>query len=220
METQAVANVLLRFSRTSERRMRTNFVLIDLENVKPASFELLNHDHFRVMVFVGAKQAKVSFDFAESLQRLGGKAEYIRIVGNGPNALDFHIAYYIGRLAKDDPSAYFHIISKDAGFDPLIAHLKTQEIFAQRTPSIDDIPLIKSANSKSISDRIAVVLSRLDSMKEAKPRRLKTLSSTVTSLFPHQLTERDVAELLEELERRGSIMIHEGKVAYGALPSS
>ena len=68
--------------------MRTNYVLIDLENVKPASFEFINHDHFRVVVFVGAKQAKVSFDFADSLQRLGGKAEYIRIVGNGPKARD------------------------------------------------------------------------------------------------------------------------------------
>ena len=48
--------------------MRTNYVLIDLENVKPTSFELLNHDHFRVIVFVGSNQAKVSFDFADSLR--------------------------------------------------------------------------------------------------------------------------------------------------------
>jgi hypothetical protein len=194
--------------------MRTNYVLIDLENVKPSSFESLNHDHFRVMVFVGSNQAKVPFDFADSLQRLGAKAEYIRIAGNGPNALDFHIAYYIGRLSKEDPNAYFHIISKDAGFDPLIAHLKTQKIFAQRVKSIDDIPLVKSTNSKSLSDRIDVVIARLNALKAAKPRRMKTLASTVAALFQQQLTECDVAELLQELERRGIITVNEGKVGY------
>ncbi len=166
------------------------------------------------MVFVGSGQAKVSFDFADSLQRLGAKAEYVRIVGNGPNALDFHIAYHIGRLSKEDPTAYFHIISKDAGFDPLIAHLKTQKIFAQRAKSIDDIPLVKSANSKSLSDRIDVVVGKLNALKAAKPRRMKTLASTVAALFHQQLTECNMAELLQELERRGIITVADGKVGY------
>ena len=34
--------------------MRTNFVLIDSENVKPEYIEKLQHEHFRVIVFVGA----------------------------------------------------------------------------------------------------------------------------------------------------------------------
>jgi hypothetical protein len=194
--------------------MRTNYVLIDLENVKPPSFELLNQDHFRVMVFVGSNQAKLPFDFADSLQRLGGKAEYVRIVGNGPNALDFHIAYYIGRLAVEDPSAYFHIISNDAGFDPLIKHLKAQKIFAQRAKSIDDIPLVKSANSKSLSDRIDVVLSRLKGLKAAKPRRLKTLESTIASLFQSQLSDIEMAELIEELQQRKALNVSDGNVSY------
>ena len=54
------------------------------------------------------------------MQSLGADAEYVRIEGNGPNALDFHIAFYIGNIAAKDPDCYFHIISKDTGFDPLI----------------------------------------------------------------------------------------------------
>ena len=45
------------------------------------------------MVFVGANQRRVPFDMASAIQRMGDKAEYIKISGNGPNALDFHIAY-------------------------------------------------------------------------------------------------------------------------------
>jgi len=51
---------------------------------------------------------------------MGERAEYVRISGNGSNALDFHIAFYIGQLAAHEPDAYFHIISKVTGFDPLI----------------------------------------------------------------------------------------------------
>ena len=76
--------------------MRNNIVLIDFENVQPESLELLAQDHFRVLVFVGANQARLPFEVAASLQKLGARAEYIKISGNGSNALDFHIAYYVG----------------------------------------------------------------------------------------------------------------------------
>jgi hypothetical protein len=65
-----------------------------------------------VIVFLGANQGNLPFEVAVSLQQLGSRAEYIEISGRGPNALDFHIAYYIGRLAAEEPSAYFHIISR------------------------------------------------------------------------------------------------------------
>ena len=39
--------------------MRTNYVLIDFENVQPESLVGLQQDHFKVLVFVGANQTKV-----------------------------------------------------------------------------------------------------------------------------------------------------------------
>ena len=73
--------------------MRTNYVLIDFESVQTKSLELLTHDHFKVIVFVGANQGKLPFELAVSLHQLGSRAEYIKISGHGLNALDFHIAY-------------------------------------------------------------------------------------------------------------------------------
>ena len=46
------------------------------------------------MVFIGANQTKVTIEFASLLQQLGTRAQYLRISGNGRNALDFHIAFY------------------------------------------------------------------------------------------------------------------------------
>jgi PIN domain len=124
--------------------MATHYVLVDFENVQPRNVGLLRGGPFRIKVFVGASQSKVSFDTAQVLQSFGPDAEYIQISGNGPNALDFHIAYYIGQLAATHPDASFHIISKDTGFDPLIKHLKSRGIECKRSAAIADIPHIKA----------------------------------------------------------------------------
>jgi hypothetical protein len=53
-----------------------------------------------------------------ALQSLGGNAEYVQVETAGRNTLDFHI----GTLSVQDPSAQFHIISKDSGVDALMGH--------------------------------------------------------------------------------------------------
>src|SRR5450756_2082834 len=87
--------------------LRTNVVLIDFESVQPASLSALEQDHYRVVVFVGATQAKLPFEVVSAIQRMGERAEYVKITGSGSNALDFHIAFYIGRIAAQDPTAFF-----------------------------------------------------------------------------------------------------------------
>jgi hypothetical protein len=197
--------------------MRTNYVLIDYENVQPDSLDVLDAEHFKVLLFVGASQTKLTFEVAEAMQRLGVRAQYIKIAGNGSNALDFHIAFYIGHIAAGDETAYFHIISKDTGFDPLVQHLKGKKISVVRSKSIEYIPLLKAANTKSLPDKIAVAVANLRQRGASKPRTVKTLSSTVSSLFQKQLAEPELVELVGELQRLGYIIVHENKVAY-ALP--
>ena len=199
--------------------MRTNYVLIDYENVQPTSLSGLDAEHFRVLVFVGASQNKLTFETALALQKLGARAEYVKIAGNGSNALDFHIAFYIGHLSAQDPTAFFHIISKDTGFDPLIQHLKERKVFASRSKDVMDIPLLKAANSKSVPEKIDVVVANLQQRGASKPRTLKTLTSTINSLFQKQLTEEDLHALLKALQAKGFIAVNETKVTY-ALPAT
>lgn len=68
--------------------LNTNIILIDFESVQPESLEALGHHQFKVMIFIGASQTKVPFEIATALQQMGSKAEYIKISGNGKNALD------------------------------------------------------------------------------------------------------------------------------------
>lgn len=194
--------------------MRTNYVLIDFESVQPEDLLLLEQDHFKVMVFVGASQGKVSFEVASALQKMGTNAEYVKISGNGPNALDFHIAYYIGKIAAADPSVYFHIISNDKGFDPLIAHLKTTKIFASRAKSVGEIPLVKVATSKSPQDRVEIVVAKLLQSNGSKPRTVKTLSSAIHSIFQKTLSDNDVSSVLASLQAQKHISVNGNKVTY------
>ncbi|KRG42878.1 hypothetical protein ARC78_07785 [Stenotrophomonas pictorum JCM 9942] len=141
---------------------RINYVLIDHENVQPTDLQLLDREDVRLWVFVGAGQARLSADLAIQMQAMRERADYVRISGNGSNALDFHIAFYIGQLAREDPRGFFHIISRDTGFDPLIEHLKAKKIFACRSTAIAQMPLFKPVVAKAVAASPAVT-------PEAKP---------------------------------------------------
>jgi hypothetical protein len=195
--------------------MRTNYILIDYENVQPKTLASLKSDQpFKVYLFVGASQTKLNFEVVEAMQALGEHAHYIKISGNGPNALDFHIAYYIGRLAMSDANCFFHIISKDTGFDPLIAHLKSQKIYACRSKDVADIPLLKATNSKTSTEKLEVVLNNLRQRGAGRPRTIKTLSGTIESLFLKQLAVGELDEILAALKKSGHVTVDGTKVAY------
>lgn len=200
--------------------MRKNYVLIDFENLQPKDIAILDHDHFKIMLFVGANQSRIPFALAAEMQRMGERAQYIKISGNGPNALDFHIAFYIGQIAVEDPDAYIHVISKDSGFDPLIQHLKSQKIFACRSKEISDIPLLRISNSKTEDEKVLAVVANLRQRGASKPRTPKTLASTVASLFQKKLSEEELNQLLALLQRKGFTEVSANKVTYNlpALP--
>lgn len=195
--------------------MRPNIVLVDLENVQPDTLERLVPDHFRVLIFVGPHQTRIGIDLACSMQRLGSRGEYIQVSANGKNALDFHIAYQLGRLAVQQPDAYFHIVSKDTGFDPLIAHLKAQKVLAARVPSVDEIAALKLSPAAPAPQRLDAVIERLRRPNATRPRSRKTLGTTINALFQKQLTDDDIAKLIGNLVAKGVVEIDAAdKVSY------
>ena len=198
--------------------MRINYVLIDFESVQPDSLELLAQDPFRTVLFLGATQSKLPTKIAVAIQSMGDRAQYVVIAGNGPNALDFHIAFYIGRMAAADNSAFFHVISKDTGFDPLLAHLKGLGILSHRHTAIADIPLLKPATSAESGHGVEAVLTQLAKMKAARPRKVNTLKSTIAAVFQKKITEAQLDYLIQDLQQRKWITVDTGKVTY-TLPT-
>lgn len=194
--------------------MATNYVLIDFENVQPGNLEVLKHHSFRVLVFVGATQTKVPFDLATAMQALGDCAQYVKIAGSGKNALDFHIAYYVGELATKEPDAFFHIISRDTGFDPLIRHLKSKKVKVQRERDLAEIPVLRLSSATSNDEKISAIVKNLAGRGQSRPRKVRTLSNTIDSLFTENLSEQKLAALVKELEQRQYIEVNNGNVSY------
>lgn len=197
--------------------MPTNYVLIDFENVQPKNLEILAKHPFKVFVFVGANQTKVSIDLATAMQGLGDNAEYIRISGNGRNALDFHIAYYIGQLLAEDPVGLYHIISKDTGFDPLIKHLQTKKVKISRESDLAEIPVLRISSATSNDEKIGAIIKNLAGRGQSRPRKVKTLANTINSLFTQKLSEKQLSDLIEALAKQKYITIDDNKVTY-SLP--
>ena len=196
--------------------MKTNYIMIDMENVIPDNLELLDQEWVRVFLFVGKNQTKLPISMVKAVHRLGSRAQYVEMSGTGHNALDFHIAFYIGRIAATDKDAYFHIISKDTGFDPLIAHLKQEHVFADRVTKIEEIPALIQVRiaSKPFSERISFAKERLLKPNAPRPRTRKTLTSHIAAMFLKALSDADISSIIDELFNDGCIRENGKRLVY------
>jgi len=194
--------------------LKTNYILVDFENVQPKTLTQLTDHPFKVLVFVGSNQSKIPLELVRLLQPLGDHVEYIQISGKGPDALDFHIAYYIGELCAKDPTGYFHIISKDKGFDPLIVHLRSKKIRVVRSVEISEIPMLKISNATTMDDRIVAVTNNLIGRGTSVPRKNTTLLNTVKAMFANEISGDELQRIIDELIKRKLVILKDGRVSY------
>ena len=156
--------------------MGAHFFLIDFENVQPTGIGSLVPGSCKIMIFLGQNQSKVPVALSRVLQPLGADVEYLQISGSGSNAVDFHIAFYIGRLAMSHPDARFTIVSKDTGFDPLVKHLTSLKIACIRAASM-------SGPMKSSSPKATPVL-KPTAAKPASAAKPKPAKNVVVTFLP------------------------------------
>src|ERR1700755_904665 len=99
--------------------MSDRVLFVDLENVQKIDISLIPAD-VRVVVFYGLTQKRLPAELVTKAQPLGVRLEWKKISGQGPNALDFHIAFYLGSELAGNPKSECIVLSKDTGFDPLM----------------------------------------------------------------------------------------------------
>ena len=187
----------------------TTYILIDYENVQPTDLAAIQNGAFKVKLFLGANQIKIPVSFAVAIQRMGENAEYVQLESSGPNALDFHIAYYIGRISAVEPKAAFQIISNDAGFDPLIVHLKAKGISVQRSVSISS-----AVEVPDLDAWFEIVVDHLARQNGSKPTNKKSLLNLIRTLFKKKLGEGEINLLVRTLCDRKIVRIEGSRVGY------
>jgi hypothetical protein len=111
-----------------------NHIFVDFENVHEVEHSVIGQESVRLTLLLGPNQKKLDADLVEKLLQHASSVHLVRLTNSGRNALDFTLAYYVGRAAVLDPSGFFHIISRDTGYDPLVAHLRSNAVQARRHP--------------------------------------------------------------------------------------
>lgn len=137
--------------------MPKHVLLVDYENVPRIDLSDLN-ESYRAIVFVGATQQPPRAARNKATAHRFKRVTFQRILGSGKNALDFHIAFELGRIYETSRDTICVVVSRDKGFDPLLAYLNSGGLQSYRVGSTMEL------SEDRASDRNFVESSRDASM--------------------------------------------------------
>lgn len=220
----------------------TPVLLVDFENIQDLDYlKKLRNTDFEVRVFLGPHQSKLPASLVRQAQPFGTRLQWIQMEGNGKNALDFHIAYTIGLLVAEDRKRRIFVLSKDSGFDPLLAYLAKRSIACERieelgkflttkesppakpAPSITQVIVVgqqpspppapekPSGKSPTLTD---VILHINSIPPRTRPKKPKTLAAHLASHFKKQSPGNDFSQAVKELAKLGKITVTGDKLSY------
>jgi PIN domain len=171
-------------------------LLVDFENVQQVDLSRLD-DSTDVIIFVGASQKSIPIELVTSAQKLGTRIEWQKVEGNGKNALDFHIACHLGRVLEKSPQFHCIVLSKDKGFDPLLRQLNKIGLKCKRINSLLELDPRSAPVEDSNYKRVLEILGK--SEKKGRPRKLKTLSQHISSIFQKKIEQKDIDHIIDML---------------------
>jgi hypothetical protein len=224
---------------TPELPLPINHVFVDFENVHKVDLTVIGRKAVSFTLLVGARQTRLDAALVEKLFEHAISVQLVRLASSGNNALDFTLAYYVGRAVAADPTGHFYIISKDTGFDPLIEHLRSRHISAWRHGSFEALPFVGHARVAStpatarktklqpqpksapatLGERETRVLEHFRKPSATRPRTEKTLVRFLVGYFGRKITETDALNMVEALGQAGHVVIGDkGKVTYDLEP--
>jgi len=123
-----------------------NLLLVDLENKQRVDLSILD-ESYRAVIFVGANQEPPKAARRAGTAHRFRRVDFLKISGSGKNALDFHIAFELGRTFETAPTTVCYVLSGDKGFDPLLTYLNAQGMSCKRVESLQDLKLPSAATA-------------------------------------------------------------------------
>lgn len=171
-------------------------------------------ESFQIVIFVGASQKSVPIELVANAQKLGGRIEWQRVDASGSNALDFFIACQLGRVLEKSPQLHCIVLSKDKGFDPLLRHLNKAGLKCKRLNSLLELDP-KTAQPEEPNPNYKRVVELLGkSEKKSRPRKRKTLSQHISSMFQKKLAQSDIDRIIDILFANKLISETNGTITY------
>ncbi|OPX90094.1 MAG: hypothetical protein A4E53_01309 [Pelotomaculum sp. PtaB.Bin104] len=187
------------------------YLYIDYENVQDVNVDVIKKS-IKVTIIVGKDQTKVPIDLVQKTQPFGNAVEWIRVNGKGRNALDFFIAYFLGKDVAADREKTFIIYSKDTGYDPLINYLKKSGIKAKRIVSFQELGQNKTisideAGMKKVKESLIKVAAN------KRPKKRSSLTGFIVALLKG-LPKQDIDNIIEDLFIKKIVYEENGIIKY------
>lgn len=194
-----------------------SILFVDYENVGKVDLNAIPADVL-VPFFFGASQKSVPTEFMKAALKLGQRFIPIDIEGQGTNALDFHIAFYLGEYLTMNVAADCIILSKDKGFDPLVTHLRGRKFNVRRAITLSEAfasRAVSAATKAAGASPIESALKWLGEMQpRARPRKRKSLMAHLSTRFAKKLSEAELQSLIETLIAEKKVTEVDGSLGY------
>ncbi len=198
-------------------------LLIDFENIQPNNLDNLLHPDLNILIFFGANQKKMDIHLSESLCNLQNKVKkihFIYVKQVGKNALDFCLAYYIGRITLEDKNADITILSKDTDYDSLISQVRHENTAKsiRRKAALDTkgaAPALLQAPNPLPAHAFKTILAALVSYPTKLPTEQDKLIKVLKSLVKKKLNIKD-----QELCKKTTKNIFERLLQQGFIQQS
>lgn len=117
----------------------TVHVFVDYENIKRIDPGVFAVKGATFTLLLGPQNRTLDVALVEQLMAHAVSIELVRLAEPGRNAVDFALAYYLGRKVVTDPAACFYLVSKDTGYDPLIVHLRSRNVRIRRLADFESL---------------------------------------------------------------------------------
>jgi hypothetical protein len=170
-----------------------NHVFIDFENVHLIDLSLIGAESYHFTLFIGSKQTKLDTALVEALLAHASSVQLVRVTTSGKNALDLVLAAYVGQAVLANPTARFHIVSKDKDYDALITHLRGRRIAIQRHA---DCTML-GAGPKSPRPELKAAAKAPAKTKPEKPDAYGKLVATLKSITARPKTKKRLFGLMK-----------------------
>ena len=190
-------------------------LFIDYENVQNVALSQLTTKNMDIKLFVGNLQNKIPFGMVTEAQRLGDQLEWVKIEGQGKNALDFHIAFFLGYYSSQNDIDEFIILSKDKGYDPLVKFLNSRNTKCRRINSLLELTSTRVEEAQFEDESFDKVLENLGKIpKQKRPRKRSTLRKHIKSLFNNKIEDNEVDSIIDHLFIREHVSEMNHNISY------
>ena len=208
------------------------YAFIDYENIH--SLDNLNlHLYERIFLFLGANQPTVQLS-----EKFNDELNFtlITIKNIAKNNLDFHIAYYLGKMdMQTDKNIEFCVISKDNGYSGICEFIQNQRnprkciLLKPSLPDVEEEPmkLIEDKSSKTANINIEQYLEEFQAyISKAKvehlPRKKDKLCNSIRSQtgiksLDEKLSQGAIDRVFNVLCKQNIIAINGDKFQYPQL---